>query len=99
MVEAAVAQFGRLDVLDNNIGIASLSAVTEETQSQWERVMRVNVEAMFLNAKHAIPAMIESGDGGCDREYLLDRCVATAWNVRLLHVEGRGHWPYPSDGY
>ena len=26
--------------------------------------MRVNVEAMFLNAKHAIPAMIESGDGG-----------------------------------
>ena len=64
MVEAAVAQFGRLDVLDNNIGIASLSAVTEETQSQWERVMRVNVEAMFLNAKHAIPAMIESGDGG-----------------------------------
>lgn len=64
MVKAAVAQFGRLDVLDNNIGIASLSAVTEETQSQWERVMRVNVEAMFLNAKHAIPAMIESGDGG-----------------------------------
>ena len=64
MVEAAVAQFGRLDVLDNNIGIASLSAVTEETQSQWERVMRVNVEAMFLNAKHAIPAMIKSGDGG-----------------------------------
>ena len=64
MVEAAVAQFGRLDVLDNNIGIASLSAVTEETQSQWERVMRVNVEAMFLNAKHAIPAMIKSGNGG-----------------------------------
>ncbi len=63
-VKAAVAQFGRLDILDNNVGIASLSAVTEETQSQWERVMRVNVEAMFLNAKHAIPAMIESGDGG-----------------------------------
>ena len=64
MVEAAVAKFGRLDVLDNNVGIASLSVVTEESQSQWERVMRVNVEAMFLNAKHAIPAMIESGDGG-----------------------------------
>ena len=33
-------KFGRLDVLDNNIGIASLSAVTEETQGQWERVMQ-----------------------------------------------------------
>ena len=64
MVEAALARFGRVDVLDNNIGIASLHTAVAETQSQWERVMRVNVEAMFLTAKHAIPAMIESGDGG-----------------------------------
>ena len=64
MVKAAVARFGRVDVLDNNIGIASVHSVINETQSQWERVMRVNVEAMFLTAKHAIPAMVESGDGG-----------------------------------
>ena len=64
MVEAALARFGRVDVLDNNVGIASLDTVVAETQSRWERVMRVNVEAMFLTAKHAIPAMIESGDGG-----------------------------------
>ena len=64
MVEAALARFGRVDVLDNNIGIASAHSVVAETQSRWERVMRVNVEAMFLAARHAIPAMIESGDGG-----------------------------------
>ena len=64
MVEAALARFGRVDVLDNNVGIASVDTVTGETRSRWERVMQVNVEAMFLTAKHTIPAMIESGDGG-----------------------------------
>ena len=64
MVEATLARFGRVDVLDNNVGIASVHTAVAETQSQWDRVMRVNVEAMFLTAKHAIPAMIESGDGG-----------------------------------
>ena len=64
MVETALARFGRIDVLDNNIGIASAHPVVAETQSRWERVMQVNVGAMFLAAKHAIPAMVESGDGG-----------------------------------
>ena len=64
MVAAALARFGRIDVLDNNVGIASLDTVVAETQSRWERVMQVNVEAMFLTSKHVIPAMAESGDGG-----------------------------------
>ena len=64
MVSAAMKQFGRVDILDNNIGIGSNASVVEETQMQWERVMQVNVEVMFLTAKYAIPAMIESGDGG-----------------------------------
>ena len=64
MVEGTLARFGRIDVLDNNVGIASLDSVVAETQSRWERVMQVNVEAMFLTSKHVIPAMIESGEGG-----------------------------------
>ena len=64
MADAALARFGRIDILDNNVGIASLDTVLTETRTRWERVMRVNVEAMFLTSKHVIPAMIESGDGG-----------------------------------
>lgn len=64
MVAAATARFGRLDVLDNNIGIGSAASVVDETREKWQHVMRVNVEAMFLTSKYAIPAMIESGDGG-----------------------------------
>ena len=64
MAAGAMKQFGRVDILDNNIGIASDTSVVHETQTHWERVMRVNVEAMFLTSKHVIPAMIESGGGG-----------------------------------
>ncbi len=63
MVAAAVDRFGRLDVLDNNIGIGSSATVVEESAANWQRVMRINVEAMFLISKFAIPAMIESGGG------------------------------------
>lgn len=63
MVEAALARFGRLDFLDNNVGIGSRGSVVDESAETWRRVMQVNVESMFLAAKHAIPAMIRAGGG------------------------------------
>ena len=63
MVEAALDRFGRLDLLDNNVGVGSRGSVVEESQETWRRVMQVNVETMFLVAKHAIPAMIRAGGG------------------------------------
>jgi NAD(P)-dependent dehydrogenase (short-subunit alcohol dehydrogenase family) len=64
MVAAALKQFGRLDFLDNNVGIGSRGSVVELPPENWRRVMQVNVETMYLTAKHAIPAMIESAGGG-----------------------------------
>jgi len=63
MVEAALDRFGRLDFLDNNVGIGSRGSVVDEKQENWRRVMQVNVESMFLASKHAIPAMIRGGGG------------------------------------
>src|SRR6266511_5039837 len=63
MVRTALDRFGRLDFLDNNVGIGSRGSVVDETQENWRRVMQVNVETMFLAAKHAIPAMIRGGGG------------------------------------
>jgi NAD(P)-dependent dehydrogenase (short-subunit alcohol dehydrogenase family) len=64
MVETALTQFGRLDLLDNNVGIASKGSVVDEDPQVWRRVMQVNVDSMFLASKHAIPAMIGTAGGG-----------------------------------
>ncbi len=64
MVAEAVSRFGRLDLLDNNVGIGSKGSVVDETEETWHRVMCVNVDSMFLTCKHAIPAMIKTAGGG-----------------------------------
>src|SRR2546430_5648249 len=63
MVAAAVTRFGRLDLLDNNVGIGSRGSVVDETEERWRRVMQVNVDSMFLMARHVIPAMQRQGRG------------------------------------
>jgi NAD(P)-dependent dehydrogenase (short-subunit alcohol dehydrogenase family) len=63
MVAAAVQRFGALHLLDNNVGIGSRGSVVDESEENWRRVMQVNVETMFLAAKHAIPEMRKAGGG------------------------------------
>jgi NAD(P)-dependent dehydrogenase (short-subunit alcohol dehydrogenase family) len=63
MVADALSRWGRLDLLDNNVGIGSRRSVVGETEEDWHRVMHVNVDSMFLACKHAIPAMIRTGGG------------------------------------
>jgi NAD(P)-dependent dehydrogenase (short-subunit alcohol dehydrogenase family) len=64
LVEASVDRFGRLDFLDNNVGIGSRGSVVDEKPEEYRRVMQVNVETMFLLSKYAIPAMIKTAKGG-----------------------------------
>ena len=64
LVEAAVEHWGRLDFLDNNVGIGSRGSVVDEKSEDYRRVMQVNVETMFLLSKYAVPAMIKTAGGG-----------------------------------
>ena len=64
LVAAALTQFGRLDLLDNNVGIASTGSVVQEDPERWRRLMQVNVDSMFLVSRHAIPAMMKTAGGG-----------------------------------
>ncbi len=63
MVEAAVNRFGRLDILDNNVGISRRGTVVEVTEEDWDFVMAINVKSKVLSSKYAIPRMIETGGG------------------------------------
>src|SRR3984893_2720981 len=63
MVKMALDRFGRLDFLDNNVGIGSRGSVLDETPENQRRGMQDNIETMFLAAQHRIPAMIRGGGG------------------------------------
>ena len=63
MVEACRAAYGRIDVLDNNVGIALLGGVVEISEADWDRVLAVNLKGAFLTMKHVIPVMIAQGGG------------------------------------
>ena len=63
MVRAAVERYGRLDILDNNVGISVRADVLEVSEEDWDRVMAVNVKSIMLAAKYAIPEMKKAGGG------------------------------------
>lgn len=60
-VQAAVEEFGSLDTVVNNAGIAGPTAPVEEVSvTEWQRTMDVNVTGMFLCTKHAVPHLRRS---------------------------------------
>jgi len=63
MVDRAVKRWGRLDILDNNVGIEGPATVVDVKEEDWDRVMTVNVKSMMLTGKFAIPAMVAHGGG------------------------------------
>jgi NAD(P)-dependent dehydrogenase (short-subunit alcohol dehydrogenase family) len=63
MVERAVSHWGRLDILDNNVGIEGPGSVVSVTEEAWDQVMTVNVKSMMLTGKYAVPAMAAGGGG------------------------------------
>jgi NAD(P)-dependent dehydrogenase (short-subunit alcohol dehydrogenase family) len=61
--EVAVA-FGHLDVLVNNAGISGVNKPTHEvTLEEWNHVISVNLNGVFLCTKHAIPYLRQAGGG------------------------------------
>jgi NAD(P)-dependent dehydrogenase (short-subunit alcohol dehydrogenase family) len=63
VVERVVGAWGGLDILFNNAGIIRRATVVELSEAEWERVMEVNVKAIFLLSKYAIPVMAQAGGG------------------------------------
>jgi len=65
MVRAALAAFGRIDVVVNNAGWTHRNKpLLEVTEEEFERVYAINVRSIFLSAKHVVPIFRKQG-GGC----------------------------------
>jgi NAD(P)-dependent dehydrogenase (short-subunit alcohol dehydrogenase family) len=64
LVDAAVARFGRLDVMFNNAGIGGSEGLIHETSEEvFDRIVAVDLKAVWLGIKHAVPHLIAAGGG------------------------------------
>lgn len=62
-IAATVEEFGGLEVLVNNAGIAGPTAPVEEvTVEEWQKTLDVNLMGMFLTVKHAAPHLREGDE-------------------------------------
>ena len=65
MIAATKKKFGRLDILVNNAGaIIGPSPVRYMAEEAWRRMMEINATGVFLCCRHALPLMIDGGNGG-----------------------------------
>jgi NAD(P)-dependent dehydrogenase (short-subunit alcohol dehydrogenase family) len=63
MVAACLKAYGRIDVLDNNVGIAEVGNVVDLPEAEWDRVFAVNLKSAYLAMKRVIPLMVKQGGG------------------------------------
>jgi NAD(P)-dependent dehydrogenase (short-subunit alcohol dehydrogenase family) len=63
MAAVAVERYGRVDVLENNVGIPSDQGLEDITEDAWDHVMKVNVRSMVLAAQAVVPRMLPTGGG------------------------------------
>ena len=64
MIQRAIDTYGRLDVLHNNAGVVSVKFLEDMSEEEWDWLMGVNLKAIFLAIKYAVPHMKAQG-GGC----------------------------------
>jgi NAD(P)-dependent dehydrogenase (short-subunit alcohol dehydrogenase family) len=74
VASAALELHGGIDALINCAGVIRRAAVTETSESDWDRVMAVNVKSVFLLSREVIPLLAQRGGGAIVN-------VASGWGL------------------
>jgi glucose 1-dehydrogenase len=81
LIDAAVKEFGRVDIMINNAGVETRTSVLDTTEQQYEKVMTINLKSAFFGTQLAAKQMIKQGGGG--------RII----NITSVHED----WPMPGN--
>ena len=81
LIDAAVSQYGRIDVMVNNAGVETRTSVLDTTPEQYDKVLDVNLRGVFFATQYAAKQMIAQGGGG--------RII----NISSVHED----WPMPGN--
>ena len=81
LITTAVDRFGRVDVMVNNAGVETRTSVLETSETQYEKVLAINLKSAFFGTQLAAKQMIKQGGGG--------RII----NVSSVHED----WPMPGN--
>ena len=63
LIDKAVAEFGKLDILMNNAAVENVKTVLETSEEDWDYIMDTNLKSVFIATKQAIPYMQKNGGG------------------------------------
>ena len=78
---AAVKEFGRVDIMVNNAGVETRTSILNTTETQYDKVMDINLKSAFFGTQLAAQQMIKQGGGG--------RII----NISSVHED----WPMPGN--
>jgi NAD(P)-dependent dehydrogenase (short-subunit alcohol dehydrogenase family) len=84
LAATAIDRYGRLDILQNNVGIPSHQSLEEVTEDAWDHLMTVNVRSMVLAAQAVVPHMVASGGGSI---------------INISSIAGLRAYPPPATAY
>jgi NAD(P)-dependent dehydrogenase (short-subunit alcohol dehydrogenase family) len=63
LVADVVSVHGRIDILHNNVGYATMGGPVELDEAAWQRTFDLNVKSCFLTCKHVLPHMLAQKSG------------------------------------
>jgi len=63
MVNRCIEVYGRIDILQNNVGIVEVGGAIDASEESWDRVVDVNLKSQFLTCKYVLPHMVRQGGG------------------------------------
>ena len=63
VVEDVIAEHGRIDILHNNVGYATMGGPIELSEEEWRKTIDLNITGCFITCKHVLPHMLTRRSG------------------------------------